>query len=181
MMAVASYGDKDYYKCKYCRYVAPFSSNVSQNYTAESVDETYHRCQNNVSGLDYTFVEEHALTDNGCLTCLYQHEHAFGVYLYHNNSQHIRACECGATQVAAHYVDRSSIINERYARCLGCYRLLDLQQDSAQIQSSDMVLSTTNGSYILSNGIVILVEADIEAYLNGTLQFYPANDLPQTQ
>ena len=30
MMAVASYGDEDYFKCKYCRYVAPFFSNMPQ-------------------------------------------------------------------------------------------------------------------------------------------------------
>lgn len=29
MFVVASYGTKDYYKCKYCRYVAPFTSIVS--------------------------------------------------------------------------------------------------------------------------------------------------------
>lgn len=181
MMAVASYGNKDYYKCKYCRFVAPFSSNVLQNYSAEAIDDTHHRCYNNVPGLEYSFVEEHDLSVNGCLTCLYEHEHLFGEYLYYNNAQHIRSCECGATQTATHYVDRSSIISDRYAICLGCNHLLDLQQDFAQIQSSDMVLSTMNGSYILSNGIVILVEADIEAYLNGTLQFYPADQIPQTQ
>ena len=33
-----------------------------------------------------------------------------------------------------------------------------------------------NGSYILKNGIVVLVDSDIEAYLNGTLVFYNQND-----
>ena len=32
-----------------------------------------------------------------------------------------------------------------------------------------------NGSYILSNGVIVLVEEDIESYLDGTLQFYDKN------
>lgn len=38
-----------------------------------------------------------------------------------------------------------------------------------------------NGSYILPNGIVVLVEEDVEAYLAGTLQFYHPEDVPVTQ
>ena len=30
---------------------------------------------------------------------------------------------------------------------------------------------TQNGTYVLPNGIIVLVGADIEAYLNGELQF----------
>ena len=38
-----------------------------------------------------------------------------------------------------------------------------------------------NGSYILPNGIIVLVDEDIEAYENGTLVFYDKDNLPQTQ
>ncbi|MBQ7828700.1 MAG: hypothetical protein IJ345_00305 [Clostridia bacterium] len=31
---------------------------------------------------------------------------------------------------------------------------------------------TENGSYILPNGIIVLVEEDIEAYMDGSLVFY---------
>ena len=40
---------------------------------------------------------------------------------------------------------------------------------------------SVNGSYIRSDGIVVLVDADIEAYLAGTLQFYHPDDVPVTQ
>ena len=40
---------------------------------------------------------------------------------------------------------------------------------------------SVNGSYIRSDGIVVLVDEDIEAYLAGTLQFYHPEDLPVTQ
>ena len=40
---------------------------------------------------------------------------------------------------------------------------------------------SANGSYILPNGIVVLVDEDIEAYLNGTLIFYDGDDIPTTE
>ncbi len=36
-----------------------------------------------------------------------------------------------------------------------------------------------NGSFILPNGIIVLVDEDIEAYLNGTLVFYNKDELPE--
>ena len=42
-------------------------------------------------------------------------------------------------------------------------------------------LVSVNGSYILQNGIVVLVDSDIEAYLNGTLVFYNINDVPTVE
>ena len=38
-----------------------------------------------------------------------------------------------------------------------------------------------NGSYITADGTIILVDEDIEAYLNGTLVFYDKNNLPVVQ
>ena len=40
---------------------------------------------------------------------------------------------------------------------------------------------TPNGSYIMSSGIIVLVEEDVEAYLNGTLVFYDKDKLPMTK
>ena len=34
------------------------------------------------------------------------------------------------------------------------------------------VKKTINGSYILSNGVIILVDEDVESFLEGTLIFY---------
>jgi hypothetical protein len=45
------------------------------------------------------------------------------------------------------------------------------------IQTAPLV--SINGSCILSNGYVVLVEEDKEAYFNETLQFYPRGELPQ--
>ena len=40
-------------------------------------------------------------------------------------------------------------------------------------------LVSVNRSYVLSNGCVVLVEEDKEAYFNDTLQFYPRGQVPQ--
>ena len=46
---------------------------------------------------------------------------------------------------------------------------------------ADITCVYMNGSNILPNGIVVLVQADLEAYENGTLQFYNAGDQTQTE
>ena len=38
-----------------------------------------------------------------------------------------------------------------------------------------------NGSYILPNGVIVLVDEDVEAYLNGTLVFYDRDTLPEME
>ena len=40
---------------------------------------------------------------------------------------------------------------------------------------------SVNGSYILHDGTIMLVEEDVEAYLNDTLVFYDRDKLPVTQ
>ena len=42
--------------------------------------------------------------------------------------------------------------------------------------NSTKVMVSLNGSYIMPNGIIILVDEDIDAYLNGDLIFYDPNE-----
>ena len=53
--------------------------------------------------------------------------------------------------------------------------MVDTFNDMSQIESIGNMISV-NGSYIDSNGIIILVDADIEAYLKGELVFYKDDD-----
>ena len=69
MIPVASYGTKDYYKCKYCSYIAPFSSLVEQDYNITYYSHSHHKCVNNVVGLEYTSYEEHNIVNNLCVEC----------------------------------------------------------------------------------------------------------------
>ncbi|MBQ7387104.1 MAG: hypothetical protein IJW03_02945 [Clostridia bacterium] len=181
MMAVASYGTKDYYKCKYCRYVASFSAIVSQNY----IDKTYysvkyHRCTNAVDGLEYVFDETHNFVNNECTECGFLHTHEYGPYVYFNNHTHIRYCNCGGYQTAGHYISENETGN-RFVRCLGCRAMLDLSEDVTSDLMSIITQVSANGSYILPSGIVVLVDEDIQAYLDGTLQFYHPDSIPTTQ
>ena len=56
-----------------------------------------------------------------------------------------------------------------------------LKDDIVQVGPMSITKVTINGSYILPNGIIVLVDEDIEAYENGTLIFYDKDKLPQTQ
>lgn len=180
MMAVASYRNTDYYKCKYCECVAPFELNQEQDYSREKIDETYHKVKNNVTWLEYEFIEEHQIKNNECLTCLYNHSHLY-TYTYINGRVHKRECYCQESLTEAHSVLFDEIISGRYATCLGCNASLDLKKDNALILHGITNMRTANGSYILPNGIIVLVQADLEAYENGTLQFYNVGDQTQTE
>lgn len=164
MLAVASYESKDYYKCEYCRYVAPYNSNVTQNYVKTNYNNTLHKCVNNVHGLEYMFYEEHA------------------PYVYIDKYNHSRSCSCGiGTQVEQHTILASDIVEGNYyAPCMGCGYLLDLRDDSYNTIASITQVSV-NGSYILPGGIVVLVDEDIQAYLDGTLVFYHPDSIPAAQ
>ena len=169
MMAVASYGTCDYYKCKYCRYVAPFSSIVPQNYIKTSYSDSLHQCSNSVDGLEYNFYESHTFVNNYCTGCG-AHNHTYRMYMYYDNKSHRGTCSCGSYELEAHYVKYSDIVDGRYANCLGCLRRLDLNSDVAGIIRSGNTVITENGSYILPSGIIVLADADVEAYINGTLE-----------
>ena len=107
--------------------------------------------------------------------------HSYDVCTYNDNSSHLQVCLCGHSQTETHYVKRSSIVNNRFAQCLGCKRLLDLFEDTAYIESQPIIKISLNGSYILNNGIIVLVDADIEQFMNGTLKFYNVNSAPITE
>ncbi len=183
MMAVACYGNEDYYKCKYCKYVAPFSELVQQNYTNLTYyNDAYHIYTNTTNYLEYTILVEHCVATNAstCSVCN-AHVHKYGPYRYNSYANHIKICLCGATQTESHYVCRDDIVGGRYVNCLGCGELLDLNSDMSNIIDSVNIKYSVKGSYMLPSGIAVLVDEDIEAYLNGTLQFYHENDIPVTQ
>lgn len=64
---------------------------------------------------------------------------------------------------------------------MGCHHLLDLNSDVAFIQGingASIKKVSINGSYILPSGIIVLVDEDLDAYLNGTLVFYDKDSIP---
>lgn len=155
MMAVASYGNKDYYKCEYCRYVAPFDSNVTQNYTKTYQGNNIDKYVNTVSGLEYTFYQEHT--------------HSYH-YAWKSEGRHTASCDCGLSRTESHTAVPGSFGGPTgYGICMFCHGRVSM---GTLLSVPEGLAHTDNGSYILPNGTIILVEDDVEAYLAGTLEFY---------
>lgn len=73
MIPVARYLNKDYWKCKYCRYVAWYDDRQQQQYEYTGIcDVNTHVVENHVEGLEYTIREEHNFSvelENGIYKC----------------------------------------------------------------------------------------------------------------
>lgn len=110
------------------------------------------------------------------------HSHSYDWWTYYNNSTHIESCCCGlkGTATAVHSIRASEVVNNK-ANCMGCGYMLDLRYDVAVSIPDSVMKVSVNGSYILPSGIIVLVDEDVEAYWNGTLEFYDRDDLPVTQ
>lgn len=153
MMAVGCYQNKDYYKCKYCRYVAPFGSNITQSYQYSEYNSLVHKKINNIIGLNYTIYESHAYVQT---------------HIWVNNTQHRSTCICGEELLQGHAVT-SDVFNSdsQTAICLLCGGSASI----GFIQNNNAIKISENGSYILSNGLVVLQNVDVLAYQNNTLAF----------
>lgn len=113
------------------------------------------------------------------------HQHSYTMQ-YYNYKWHKLTCECGQTtgSTQVHTILQSEIVNGRYAECIGCHHLLDLNSDMALvggINSASVTQVSINGSYILPSGIIVLIDEDLDAYLNGTLVFYDKDKVPVLQ
>lgn len=106
------------------------------------------------------------------------HIHSYTEWAPYSPTQHIECCDCGAIgTLKGNHVVRSS----DSSKCMLCGALIDLVGGFGESFIQNVQKVTLNGSYILPNGIIVLVDEDIEAYFNGTLVFYDKNNLPQTQ
>ena len=167
---------------------------LNHNYALNSVDNTYHTYT--CSRCDHSETTEHNMrykmyADLGkhgykCVDCGYVDEdsleaHSYNYWAYLNPTTHISECTCGArgTTTAPHAFVAPDIFSlERV--CVGCGYTKIAGSDIGQIILSIQKVSL-NGSYILPDGNIVLVDEDVEAYLNGTLVFYDKDNLPVTQ
>lgn len=111
------------------------------------------------------------------------HEHDYTEsYTYYSSTQHKALCDCSDYQLKPHVISQNSIINigtHLYGTCLYNNSSIDLGVGGGGLigpNNYNDLLVTNNGSYILENGIIILVDDDIEAYNDGTLDFHYKND-----
>lgn len=104
------------------------------------------------------------------------HVHAYDCYIWYNNTKHKKECECGTSGgYEPHVVSQDAFQSgQQYATCLLCGGSASLGFIGTYSESSYPY--TTNGSFILPNGVVVLVEGDIYSYIEGTLMFYYPSD-----
>lgn len=97
-------------------------------------------------------------------------------YLQYSSTKHKAYCTCGNFVLRHHAV--SSSATGRYKPCVDCGYLVDTYSDIVIVGplGTNDLLMTNNGSYILSNGIIVLVDEDIDGYLTGSLIFYNPRD-----
>lgn len=128
------------------------------------------------------------LSNSGTISIsIEKHAHSYTDWVYHDRISHIESCVCGliGTKTEAHMISQADLFKPK-ARCLGCNALLDMGGNGdigmvPGILSTGVNIITENGSYILPNGIIVLVEEDIEAYFAGTLIFYDEDETLVTQ
>ena len=123
----------------------------------------------------FTYTSKNSISyhDRVCTTCYYYtesdiHFETVG-YQWLNLTTHTMLCECGDL-IERNHVVSSDAYNSgaSIAPCLLCGGNATI--GFIEIQNNILKISE-NGSFILSNGLVVLVDEDIEAYMNGTLIF----------
>ena len=152
---------------------------VASSTIDSSVDYLYYT---NTSTTNSSFtikivLEENSL-ENGiqiCAAAFAINDHTFHSYGHHfqpnNKSTHWNCCACGDKFAQAHVKAQGSVGGgnlDQYCKYCGAY--LGLGPGTLDGVYTDYP-HTENGSYILPNGIIVLVPEDEEAYLNGTLEF----------
>lgn len=96
------------------------------------------------------------------------HKHSY-TYTWLSESQHRKTCTCSTT-TAAHVISQSASSTSEYGICMLCGGIAF--RGVYEKDSIDELPHTENGSYILPNGVIVLADEDIEAYMNGTLTFH---------
>ncbi len=152
------------------------SQHVNHNYSYTYLNKYNHNVDCFVCL--YTVVEAHSLNSNGyCIGCLEHINHNWS-YSYLNNNLHSRSCTiCVYAETSPHVFDASNL-----TYCILCEHIVlggGIGGIGGIFSIELAPLVSANGSYVLSNGCVVLVEEDKEAFFNDTLQFYPRGQVPQ--
>ena len=117
------------------------------------------------------------------ISVTYTHTHHYNDhYAIHSLTHHKAYCLCGDYILKTHAADYThayTSFGHLFAPCIDCGAAVDIGGNGPIIPSQGLgeFMVTDNGSFILANGVLIIVEDDLESYLNGTLVFHPANNL----
>ena len=151
------------YKCSTCNYESELIEHNMRFYLYSTPTQHGYKCRD-CGHIDESTVETHS----------------YDYWVYLNSTTHVSECDCGArgTTTASHVYTFPD--SDGWMTCIGCGYTKIFGSDSGLIIMSTTKVSS-NGSRIISDGTIMLVDEDIEAYLDGTLVFYDKDNLPQTQ
>ena len=170
-----------------------FSCHPEHEHIYESVNNTYHtyscQCEPQGAQIEHDMYLSMSVGTNQhgykCCDCGYidedtVEEHSFDFWVFISDTRHIEQCGCGVRgSVTAPHVFRMTDSPLEPKICMGC------GYTKFPGGGGNVIMSTAqgsiNGSYKMPDGTIYLVDADIEAYLNGTLVFYDKDKVPVTQ
>ena len=170
-----------------------FSCHPEHEHIYESVNNTYHtyscQCEPQGAQIEHDMYLSMSVGTNQhgykCCDCGYidedtVEEHSFDFWVFISDTRHIEQCGCGVRgSVTAPHVFRMTDSPLEPKICMGCGYTKFPGGGGNVIMSTEQV--SINGSYKMPDGTIYLVDADIEAYLNGTLVFYDKDKVPVTQ
>ena len=137
----------------------------------------YHEVVNHEYNIPHSPTNTYHSLKCACgVTSLETEAHYAHKYKNWDKSLHKVYCECGKEWTQPHVVESGSYSSgNKYALCLACKALVTIGM--TYHQSITELPRSENGSFILPDGIIVLVDEDIEEYFNGTLEFiYPGDN-----
>ena len=90
------------------------------------------------------------------------HTHSYR-YRTYSSTQHKAICSCGASILQYHMVDTSGC-------CVLCLAIVSSGISPLTLNNVNYI--TENGSYILPNGVIIIVEADMDSFIKNKTDIY---------
>lgn len=99
-----------------------------------------------------------------------EHSHNYSTYVWYSYTKHYRMCTCNSSFLTGHVVSQNAYNQGgQYATCLLCNGLASIGFIGPMNQNNLAI--SPNGSFILPNGVIVLVDEDLDAYLNDSLVF----------
>lgn len=158
------------------RITVPNSFDISWNSSNNPVYLNNIQCLHESKTLVYLDSTKHGDLCIICRTIANTESHLYANFIWKNYNQHSACCECESIKLQGHVIS-SSDIGFPYKACLLCGGLAKLgfvQLESHKFTAAQ-ALSTFvqeyfgNNSYLLSNGIYVISDIDLESFYNGTL------------
>ena len=131
-----------------------------------------------VSGIINIDVHGHNYEDHYCTICNnYTTMHDYHEpYTWVNYTKHKASCGCGSITQQGHVIANSTLASgKKYATCLLCKGKAEMGFTPIYSLDNEIEYVTDNKSYILRNGIIVLVDEDVELFFKGNLIFYKRN------